>query len=531
MSATPNGLPHARVWTLTIVSTAAFMLMLDLTVVNVALPHMRTALRADFSDLQWVLDAYALTLAVFLLTGGSLADRLGRKRVFQTGFVVFTLASLACGLAPDVTALNIARAAQGLGAALLFAVGPALIGHEYRGKDRGLAFGVFGAVSGLAIAFGPLIGGALTDLLSWRWIFLVNVPIGVAVVLVGAWRLKESRDPQPHGVDWAGLAVFSAALTLVVLGFMRGQAEGWTSPLILGMFTAGIVLLAVFVPLELRRGAAAMLDLSLFRIPTFNGISLTAFIANATVLSAIFLQGSYMENVLGHSPWETGVRFLPLTLTLFAAAAATGPLTVSLPPRLLVGTALACIAVGLFLMGRVTVEDEWTALLPSMIVSGVGLGMFNPPRASLCIGVTEPAKAGMASGIGETFQQVGVAVGIAGFGALFQNRVVGAFTHSDAGRQLGPHAAEAGRAAAAGGGRELTATLPPALADQVTAAARAAFVHGLNDVLFACGVLASVGAVIGFVFIRSTDLHSSALGDASALDTPRTMAASGDRPA
>ena len=516
----PNGSAAApapganRWWTLGIVSIATFMLMLDLTVVNVALPDLRTSLHAGFSDLQWVLDAYALTLAVALLTGGSLADRLGRKRVFMAGFAIFTLSSLAAGAAPGILELNLARGAQGLGAAVLFAVGPALLGQEFRGKDRAMAFGVFGGVAGLAIAFGPLIGGGLTDGLSWRWIFLVNVPIGVAAMVLGVLRLRESTEPGAHRVDWSGLLVFSAALTLLVLGFLRGEAEGWTSAPILGMFAGAVLLLVLFVLVERRAGADAMLDLSLFRIRTFNGISAATLLGNAAGMSAIFLQVSYVQNVLGYSPWQAGLRFLPMTLTLFVVAAVTGSLTVAVPPRVLVGTALSLMAVGLGLVALVDVHSSWTALLPSMIVTGAGMGMFNPPRASLSIAVVEPGRAGMAAGMGETFQQVGIAIGIAGFGAMFQHRVVAAFASSPAGSALGPKAEAFGQGVAAGSGDQLARTLPRGVAQPVAEAARTAFVHGLDQVLLCCGGVAAVAALIAFAMIRRGDLHESALAGA-----------------
>jgi EmrB/QacA subfamily drug resistance transporter len=503
-----------RWWTLGIVSIATFMLMLDLTVVNVALPDLRTSLHAGFSDLQWVLDAYALTLAVFLLTGGSLADRLGRKRVFITGFAIFTLSSLAAGAAPGILELNLARGAQGVGAAVLFAVGPALLGQEFRGKDRAMAFGVFGGVAGLAIAFGPLIGGGLTDGLSWRWIFLVNVPIGIVAMLLGGLRLRESTEPGAHRVDWAGLTVFSAALTLLVLGFLRGEAEGWLSATILGMFAGSVLLLAGFVVIERRAGADAMLDLSLFRIRTFNGISIATLLGNAAGMSAIFLQVSYVQNVLGYSPWQAGLRFLPLTLTLFVVAAITGSLTVAVPPRILVGVALSLMAVGLALVSLVQVHSSWTALLPSMIITGAGMGMFNPPRASLSIAVVEPGRAGMAAGMGETFQQVGIAIGIAGFGAMFQHRVVAAFAASPAGSGLGPQSRQFGRGVAAGAGDQLSRALPRGVAQPVAEAARTAFVHSLDQVLICCGAVAALGALVAFAMIRRTDLHESALAGA-----------------
>lgn len=501
-----------RGWTLAAVCAATFMLMLDLTVVNVALPDMRGTFDASFSQLQWVLDAYALGLAVFLLTAGSLADRLGRKKVFNAGFVIFVLASLACGTAPDALFLSAARGVQGIGGAVLFAIGPALIGHEYRGRDRGRAFGIFGGVVGLAIAFGPLIGGGLTDGIGWRWIFLVNVPVGLAALAVGTARMRESRDPRARSVDWRGLLLFSTALGLLVLGFLRGEAQGWDSVPILTMFAVSVALFVVFWRIERRLGERAMFELALFRNVTFNGISAVTLLCGAATMSAIFLQISYVQNVMGFSAWDTGVRFLPLTLCLFVAAALAGGLTTRVPQRVLVGTALTLIAAGLSLVTLVDADSAWTALLPSMFGIGLGMGLFNPPRASLSIAVVEPSKAGMASGVGETFQQVGVAVGIAAFGALFQSRVTHLFAHSAAADALGPRAEEFGRAVAAGGGAEAARSVrDPALAARLEEAARTAFTDGLTEVVLACAALAVLGAIVGFAAIRTRDLHESAL--------------------
>ncbi|WP_441249249.1 MFS transporter [Kitasatospora sp. McL0602] len=500
----------AQTWTLTLVCAAMFMLMLDVTVVNVALPHLRTSLGADFSDLQWVIDSYTLTLAAFLLTGGTLADRLGRKRVFNTGLAIFTLSSLVAGLAQNVLELNLARGAQGVGAAVLFSVGPALIAGEFQGKDRGKAFGVFGGIAGLALAFGPLVGGFLTDSLSWRWIFLVNVPIGAVALFVGAAKLRESSNPQSHRADWAGMVTFGLALALLVLGFLRGESSGWGSAPIVAAFVGGVVLLGVFVVVERRRAAAAMLDLSLLRIPTFAGICLATLLSNATSLAAVFLQISYVQNVLGYSPWETGLRFMPMMLTLFVVAALTGGLLHSVPPGVLVGLSIAFIAGGMGLVTLVEPGSDWTALLPSMIVTGIGMGLFNPPRAAVTIGVVPPEKAGMASGMGETFQQVGVAIGIAGFGALFHHQVVDSFVHSTAGAQAGTAADGLGKLAATQGSSGAAQAAPAGLGDVVAAAARSAFVHGLTNVMAICAVVAAVGALIAFVFIRTRDLHASA---------------------
>lgn len=505
-----GGAGGGRGWTLAVVCVATFMLLLDLTVVNVALPDIRQAFDASFTSLQWVLDAYALGLAAVLLTAGSLADRLGRKRVFNVGFVIFLLASLACGLAGDSVILSVARGVQGLGGAVLFAVGPALIGQEYQGKDRGKAFGVFGGVVGLSIAFGPLIGGALTDGLGWRWIFLVNVPVGLTALVISLLRMRESRQEADTALDWWGLVLFSGALSLLVLGLLRGETEGWDSAPILAMFAGALVLLVVFTLVERRRGEQAMLQLSLFRNVTFNGVSVVTLLCAAATMSAIFLLVSYVQNVLAFSPWETGLRFLPLTLTLFVAAAVAGSLTTRVPQRLLMGVSLALIAVGLALVALTGPDTPWTALLPSMFGIGVGMGLFNPVRASLSIAVVEPSKAGMASGISETFQQVGVAIGIAGFGAVFNSRVTDLFVGSEAGRQLGPAAHGFGEAVAAGGGAEALSRAPRQLVPALDQAARTAFVDGLTDVMLVCAAVAAVGALVGFAFVRTRDLHESA---------------------
>jgi EmrB/QacA subfamily drug resistance transporter len=486
----------ARWWTLAAVCAAVFMVMLDLTVVNVALPQIRNSIGADFPAMQWVIDAYTLTLAAFLLTAGSLADAWGRRRVFVVGFVLFTLASWACGMADDALALNLARAAQGAGAAVLYAVGPALIGHEFRGKARGMAFGVFGGVSGLAIALGPVIGGALTSGPGWRWIFLVNVPVGLVAIALTLLRVRESRNPRAHGADWVGLVIFSAALALLVFALLRGNAEGWTSPMIVSMIAGAVLALVVFGYVERARGPRAMFDLSLFGNRTFVGIALTALFANMAAIPAVFFEISAVQNLLHFSPWDTGIRFLPLTLTLFVFSALAGALTGRVSMRVLVFLACAFIAAGLALVVLADEHTAWTVLIPSMVVGGVGLGMFQPLRAATSIGVTEPERAGMASGINETFQQVGVAIGIAALGAFFSHRVAAAFGGSAADSEL----VAAGQLDAVGKAG------PGVLGD-----ARHAFVAGFHETMLVCAGFAVIAAVIGLLMIRGKDLHASAL--------------------
>ncbi|MGW4158158.1 MFS transporter [Streptomyces sp. NPDC004788] len=507
---------HVRGWTLAVVCVTTFMLLLDVTVVNVGLPSLRDSLHASFAEQQWVIAAYTLTMAAFLLSSGSLADRIGRKRVFTLGLVVFTLSSLTAGLSVNPLMLSVARGIQGVGAAMLFSVGLALIGQEFRGaRARGTAFGVWGAVGGLAFAFGPLIGGSLTTSLGWQWIFLVNVPIGVLAFLPTVRRLRESRDPDAHGVDRAGMITFGLGLALLLFGFMAGNSLGWDCPPVLFGFGFGVALLALFAVIQHNKGQAAMLDLSLFRIRSFNGVAWGTFLNNAASLAAVFLLISYMQNVLGYTAWETGLRFMPLTLTLFVVALLTGRLGSAVAPGLLLGTAIALIAVGLGLVTLVKPTSDWTALLPSLLVMGMGMGMFNPPRAAVTVGVVGPARAGMASGVGQTFQQAGVALGVSGFGALFQSCVESAFTQSAAGRQLGDQADSVAHEVATGALSDLGKLVPPSMVDAATTAARVAYVDSLTEVVRLCALVAAIGAVLVFTLIRRSDLHESALGGRS----------------
>jgi EmrB/QacA subfamily drug resistance transporter len=479
-------------------------------VVSIALPDIRVSLDASFSQLQWVVDAYALALAAFLVTAGSLADRRGRKRMFLGGFVLFTAASLACGLAGTADVLNISRGLQGIGAGVLFATGPALLGYEFHGKDRAMAFGVFGAVTGLALAAGPLIGGALTSGVSWRWIFFVNVPVGILAIAATYLRVRESRDKRAHRVDWAGMISFTIALSALVFAIIRGNAEGWTSPLIVACFGGAAALLVVFVAIERRLGSEAMFDLKLFRNVTFVGMSLVALIANAAGLPSIFIETNFLQNVLDSSAWEAGLRFLPLTIALFVFGAVGGAMTGRVPFRALMGFACAALAVGLGLTHLAGANSAWTALIPSMIVTGAGMGLFNPTRAALAIGVTEPARAGVASGINETFQQVGTAIGIAVIGALFQHQVTAAFAESSAGQALGPGADRAGEAISSGAIDQVAASAGPQ-ADATLAAANEAFTIGFHDAMLLCAICAAVAAVIAVFMLRNKDLHSTAL--------------------
>lgn len=443
-----------RWWTLGLISTATFMLLLDITVVNVALPDIQRDLGASLPSLQWVVDAYALTLAAFLLTAGSLGDRLGRRRVFTLGFAIFTLASFLCGIAGDATLLNLARGLQGVGGAAMFATSLALIGQEFHGRDRATAFGVWGATVGGAVAIGPLVGGLITEHLGWEWIFFVNVPIGLAAILLTQRRIVNvaARDPEP--VDLPGLVSFSAALFLLIFGLIRGNPEGWGSPLIVACLAGAALLLAAFVAIE-RRSPHPMLDLALFRKRAFNGVSAVAFGLSAGMFAMFLYLTIYLQGVLDYSPLEAGLRFLPLTLLSFLAAPISGSLSHRIPIRALLGTGLALVGVGLLLMRGIAVDSGWTALLAGFIFAGVGIGIANPDIGQAAIAVVPVERSGMGSGINTTFRQVGIATGVAALGAVFQSRV-----DSRLGDLLPDAPGGLGEAVASGGSRGATALVP-----------------------------------------------------------------------
>jgi EmrB/QacA subfamily drug resistance transporter len=488
-------------WTLLATCVAMFMLLLDITIVNVALPEIQRDLGASFSDLQWVVDAYSLSLAGLLLAAGSLGDRIGRRLVFVWGFAIFTLASLLCGLAGDPTFLNLMRVLQGVGGAAMFATTLALIAQEFQGPERATAFGIWGATVGGAVAIGPLVGGALTDGLGWEWIFFVNVPIGIAAIALTLTKVGESKMPDAEPVDLPGTVVFSGALFLLVFALVRGNAEGWGSFPIAGSLIASAVLLCAFVAIE-ARSSHPMLDLGLFRKPAFVGVSIVAFALSSSMFSMFLFLTIYMQDVLGFEPLEAGVRFLPITLMAFIAAPIAGRFLTRLPARFFFGVGLTLVGVGLFLLGGLHDDSEWTALLAGFVVAGAGIGMTNPAIASVAVGVVPPQKAGMGSGINNTFRQVGIATGIAGFGAIFQHGIETRLVEHGVPERLGEAVASSGTRAA-GGDPGLTAIVTDS------------FIGSINELFVIGGIIALVGAALGLLLTRESDIsHAGGPPDA-----------------
>jgi EmrB/QacA subfamily drug resistance transporter len=493
-------------WTLLAVCMATFMLLLDITIVNVALPDIQRELDASFSDLQWVVDAYSLMLASVLLTAGSLADLFGRRRVFAIGLVLFSLASLLCGLASEPTPLNLARGFQGLGGAVMFACAPALLAQEFEGRDRATAFGIWGATIGLAVAIGPLVGGVLTESLGWEWIFFVNVPIGVLTAAVAVLRLHEHRPDQRPRIDWAGVVTFSFGLFCLVFALIRGNAEGWGSALILGLLAASAVLLIAFVLAELY-GKQPMLDLTLFRKPAFTGVQITAFAISASMFSMFLYLTLYVQNVLEYSPLHAGLRFLPVSVLSFLAAPLAGRLTGRVPIRALLFGGLAAVGSGLLLMRGVTPSSEWTTLLAGFCVAGLGVGFVNAPLSFSAVSVVPARLSGTGAGINNTFRQVGIATGIAGLGAIFQSRVTDRLDTLLSGSPVpGGRIHQLGEAVASGGAEQAVRFVPPGARGAVSDAARIAFIDSFNDILLVAAVVAFAGALLALLLVRESDI-------------------------
>jgi EmrB/QacA subfamily drug resistance transporter len=491
-------------WTLIVVCVGTFMLLLDITIVNVALPQIAHDLKASFSDIQWVIDAYSLTLASVLLSAGTLADRLGRRRVYATGLGLFACTSLLCALSQSALWLIIARAGQGIGGAIMFATALALLAQEFHGRERGTAFGIWGAAIAASAAVGPLLGGALTQLFGWSSIFYINVPVGAAAAVLAMTKLRESRDPEGKQIDWLGTFTFTAALFLIMLAIIRGNDLGWGSTEIIALFATGAAVLVAFVITQLAK-EHPMFDLSLFRKPTFSGASLVAFTVSAGMFAMFLYIVLYIQTLLGFSPLQTGLRFLPFSVISFFVSAASGNLSTRMPVRLLLAGGLALTGAGLLLMRGLTASSHWTALLAGFLVGGAGVGLVNPPLAGTAIGVVSPERSGMASGINSTFRQLGVATGIAALGALFESRITSALRSGLAGTPGAGHAAQLGHAVAAGAAQQVLQAIPRTDRARANLAIHVAFTSAMNEVLLVGGLIALVGAALALVLVRRRD--------------------------
>ena len=427
---------NRRWWTLGALSFALFMIMLDNTIVNVALPAIKNDLHIGVSELEWVVTAYALTFAVLLLTGGKLGDLLGRRLIFTIGLVVFTASSLACGLSSSATELIGARAVQGVGSALMMPATLSIITATFAARERGMAIGIWAGVSAMALAIGPLLGGVITEHISWNWIFYVNVPIGLLGILASIVVVPESKDTShEQRLDLPGLVASGVGLLALVYALIEAHHYGWTSATILGLFAVATVALTAFVLLE-QRQRLPMLDLTLFRNGTFTGANLVAILVTLAMFGIFVFFPIYMQTFLGWSPIQAGAALLPWTILIVIFAPIAGKLSDKVGSRWLIAAGMTTVGLCCLELSTVAVGSTFWRMLPGFILGGLGMSFVMTPMSAAVMGAAPVDKAGVASGVLNTFRQVGVALGIAITGAIITNREAAALRAGDD----GPHA-------------------------------------------------------------------------------------------
>jgi len=409
-------------WTLAAVAFGLFMIMLDNTVVNVALPSIQRELDMQLSELEWVVSGYALTFAALMLIGGKLADAYGRRLVFVVGIAIFTLASLACGLASSGEALIAARVAQGVGAAMMNPATLSIIAVTFPPRQRGTAIGIWAGTSALALALGPLIGGLLTEHASWNWIFFVNVPIGVLGIAASFLLIDESRDESHERLDLPGLATSGLGLFALTYGLIEGNNFGWGSVRIVGAFVVAAVSLTVFVLLE-RRQRAPMLDLTLFRNRTYVGANLAMLLVALAMFGVFFFVSLYMQNVLGYSAVEAGAAFLPMTVLIILIAPLAGRASDRWGSRWLITGGMVLLAVQLAYFSQLSDDATFWVLLPALVLGGFGMSMTMTPSSAAAMRAVPVEKAGIGSAVLNACRQVGGSTGIALMGAIMASRL------------------------------------------------------------------------------------------------------------
>ncbi|MFH9420191.1 MFS transporter [Streptomyces sp. NPDC017529] len=480
---------RSKWWPLVAITLGNFMLLVDVTIVNTALPRIADGLGASFTSLQWVMDIYALALAALLMVAGSAADLYGRRRLYLVGLGIFALASLACGLAPDEGVLIAARAVQGAGAAAMFATNTPLLMAAYQGRDRGVAFGVWGGTSGAAAAVGPVLGGVLTQYVDWRAIFLVNLPLTAVAVWITVRSVQESHGDRTARIDWPGAGAFTLCSGALTYGLMRGGEEGWTESGTLLSLAVAVVALLAFVVVE-RRARKPLLDLALLRRPAFAVLMAAALLLQAAAFPYLTYVGLWVQNVLGLSPVMAGVTVLPMAVASMVVGMLGGRFLHRLAPQLPIGIGLLLIGAGPLLHVLLLNDDaNWPVLVPGLLVSGLGIGMSMPVLVSAALGAAPPQRAGMASGAVNTFRQLGYALGIAVLGTVFAQGL----------RSAGAHAAPG-----------------------------AAYVHGLARVSLVAGVVAVAAGLLVLAVVRNRAADRAAPVAAGPAGTGATT---GDGPA
>ena len=482
---------------LVVVCLGTFMLLVDVTIVNVALPDMAKSLSTSFSALQWVVDAYALALAALLLGIGGLADVIGHRRTYVAGLVLFALSSLACGLAPNAGVLITARAVQGIGAAAMFSTTFALLNSGYQRRERGVAYGVWGAVSGAAAAIGPVLGGVLTQGISWNWIFFVNLPISVVAIAVSLRVLPVDEPLVGARVDWAGTAAFTLAAGGLTFGLIRAGVAGWGSWTSWGPMVVAALALSVFLVIE-SRSENAMVDLTLFRGRSFVGTLLAALVLNISAFAALTYVSIWLQSVMGLSPIQAGLVGLPLAGAAFVVSASIGRLLHHRAPGPIIGGGLLLIGAGAALCALLLNDDSsWPALMAGYILIGIGVGLATPTLSSTAMAAVPVKRGGMASGMVNTMRQLGFAIGIAVLGSLFASRAAATFQAAGL-----PGSTGLSHALAGGQAREIVAQASPGTAAAAGHLVHMASIAGLHGAFWAAGIAGSAAGVAVLALIR-----------------------------
>ncbi|MCF3962576.1 MFS transporter [Streptomyces fuscigenes] len=477
------------------VCLGTFMLLVDVSIVVVALPAMAGGLGASLSDLQWVMDVYALVLAALLLAAGAAADVLGGRRIYAAGTVLFALASLGCGLATSAPELIALRAVQGLGAAAMFATTLSLLAAAYQGRDRSVALGVWGAVNGAAAAAGPVLGGVLTQGLGWRWIFFINLPVSVAAIWLTLRVVREAGRDRTRRVDWAGTACFALFAASVTYGSVRAGSDGWLSAATGVTAAVAVLALAAFVLVE-RRVAQPLVDLALFRRASFVTVMGTALVFSASSFTILAYVSVWLQTLLGMSPITGGLALLPLAASSFLVSAISGRLLHGVPARVPVGVGTMLVGAGEFAQAVLGAGSSWPALTAGLVVTGIGVGLVSPALSGAALASVPRHEAGMAGGALNTFRQLGYALGIAVFGTVVTSRIASSL-HGTA-----PDPDAAARALAGGGAAALRGSVPGH-------ALRAAFASGLDTAMMIAGGLAVVAGAAVLIWVR-TPGHTAA---------------------
>src|SRR3954463_8457408 len=490
-------------WTLAAMCFALFMIMLDNTVVNVALPSIQRDLGASLSSLEWTVNAYTLTFAVLLVTGGRLGDIFGRRRVFLTGVIMFAASSALIGLAPTQDWLVAGRALQGMGAGCMMPGTLSIISNTFPPAERGRAIGTWAGVSALALALGPAVGGALTEYVSWRAIFFPTLPVAIGAVIVTLFAVRESFDKTvDRRVDFAGIGTLSVGLSALVLALVEGNGWGWGSPEIVALLITAFVGLTAFVLVE-THGKAPMVQFEFFRSRSFLGANAVAFIVSFAMLAMFFFIALYMQNILHYSALEAGIRFLPSTVVIIFAAPIAGRLADRIGPRIPMTVGLSLAAIALYLQSNLTASSTYGDLLVPFMIMGLGMGLTMSPMSTAAMNAVSPDKAGVASGILSMSRMVGGTFGVAAIGALFQSLSkdrlasdLGALPLTASQHQHIVDGVGAGQSADALRG------LDPSTAQQAGTAMKDAFVHGLSGGLKLSTAVAAAGAVLAFALVE-----------------------------